>query len=380
MNPDYETLKLIWWVFIGLLLIGFAITDGFDMGVGALLPFVGQTDEERRVLLNAVGPTWESNQVWLVTAGGALFAAWPQVYATSFSGFYFALILVLFALFLRPVGFDYRSKLSDPAWRSFWDWGLFTGSVIPATVFGIAFGNVLQGVPFYFDSDLRSYYNGTLLELFNPFALLCGTVSLSMMVMHGAVYLQIKSEDPINKRCKTAVLLSAAFLSSVFAVCGLLIALYVKGFRITAIGDTATALSPVGKTVSVASGAWMDNYMSMNYLWLLPASVFGFLAVTVILSRINRPGGAFISSSLALAGIICTAGFSMYPFILPSSQEPSHSLTIWDACSSELTLKALFWATLIFLPVVIAYTSWVYRVMRGKVTVEHIQSNRHSAY
>jgi cytochrome d ubiquinol oxidase subunit II len=174
MTIDYYTLKLIWWLFVGVLLIGFALLGGFDLGVGTLLPFVGRTDTQRRVILNAIGPTWEGNQVWFITAGGALFAAWPMVYATAFSGFYWALLLVLFALFFRPVGFEYRSKVEDPRWRSAWDWGLFVGGSVPALVFGVAFGNLLQGVPFHFDVFLRSYYTGSFWGLLNPFALLAG--------------------------------------------------------------------------------------------------------------------------------------------------------------------------------------------------------------
>jgi len=171
---DYETLKLIWWVLISVLLIGFVITDGFDMGVGALLPVIGKTDEERRMMINSIAPHWEGNQVWLVLAAGAIFAAWPTVYATSFSGFYVAMMLTLFALFFRPVGFDYRSKLADSRWRSSWDWGIFAGSTVPPIVFGIAFGNLLQGVPFTLDVYLRSTYHGSFFGLLNPFALLVG--------------------------------------------------------------------------------------------------------------------------------------------------------------------------------------------------------------
>src|SRR6516165_921644 len=186
---DYETLKVIWWLFIGVLLIGFAVTDGFDLGIGTLLPFLGRNDEERRVMLNSVGPTWEGNQVWFITAGGAIFAAWPVVYATAFSGFYVALILTLFALFFRPVGFEYRSKLADPRWRNAWDWALFVGGAVPALIFGVAFGNLLQGVPFHFDADQRVFYTGSFWGLLNPFALLAGVVSLAMLAMHGAIFL-----------------------------------------------------------------------------------------------------------------------------------------------------------------------------------------------
>ncbi|MGD9298976.1 MAG: cytochrome d ubiquinol oxidase subunit II, partial [Thiohalocapsa sp.] len=171
---DYEILKLVWWLLVGVLFIGFAVTDGMDMGVGTLLPFLGKNDAERRVIINTVGPHWDGNQVWLITAGGAIFAAWPLVYGAAFSGFYFAMLLALFALFFRPVGFDYRSKIENKAWRNAWDWGLFIGGAVPALVFGIAFGNLLQGVPFHLDELLRPYYTGSFFALLNPFALLAG--------------------------------------------------------------------------------------------------------------------------------------------------------------------------------------------------------------
>jgi cytochrome bd ubiquinol oxidase subunit II len=380
MSLDYETLKLVWWLFIGLLLIGFAIMDGFDMGVGTLLPFVGRTDEERRVLLNAIGPTWEGNQVWFVTAGGALFAAWPLVYATAFSGLYFALLLVLFALFLRPVGFDYRSKLPDPRWRSAWDWGLFIGGAVPAVLFGVAFGNLLQGVPFHFDADLRSYYTGSFWGLLNPFALLAGIVSLSMLVMHGAVYLQMRTEAAIAERCKKAIAIFAGIFLISFAAAGLWTAFGIDGYSITSIGALDADPNPLRKTVEQSTGAWLHNYALFAWLWLIPTLVFVMTLLVVLLSRIGRPGIAFIGSSVAVACVILTAGFSMYPFLLPSSSVPSNSLTIWDSSSSFTTLKIMFWATLFFLPIVIAYTSWVYRVLRGKITVQEIRDNQHTAY
>ena len=184
---DYEFLRFIWWLLIGVLLIGFAVTDGFDMGVGALLKIVGKTDNERRVMINAVAPHWDGNQVWLITAGGALFAAWPPVYATSFSGFYLAMILTLVALYMRPIGFDYRSKLDSPRWRSNWDWALTFGSSVPPIIFGVAFGNLLIGVPFHFDELLRIIYTGSFFALLNPFCV---------------VGWRIKSSDVRQPRCR----------------------------------------------------------------------------------------------------------------------------------------------------------------------------------
>ena len=206
---DYESLRLIWWILVAVLLVGYAIMDGFDLGVGTLLPFVAKTDIERRVLINAIGPTWDGNQVWLVLGAGAIFAAWPAIYATAFSGMYVAMLVVLFALFLRPVGFDYRSKIESPIWRTTWDYALFLGGMVPAVVIGVAYGNFLQGVPFHFDETFRSFYTGGFIDLLNPFALLAGFVSLSMLVMHGATFLLIKTEGVIQFRALKASRIAA---------------------------------------------------------------------------------------------------------------------------------------------------------------------------
>jgi cytochrome d ubiquinol oxidase subunit II len=377
---DYETLKLIWWLFVGVLLIGFAITDGFDLGVGTLLPFLGKSDSERRVIINSIGPTWDGNQVWFITAGGAVFAAWPAVYAAAFSGFYIALLLVLFALFFRPVGFDYRSKIDDPRWRNAWDWALFAGGSVPALVFGVAFGNLLQGVPFQYDDVLRPTYTGSFFGLLNPFALLTGVVSLSMLVTHGAVYLQLRTEGVIYQRAKTAVKIFSVILIAAFALAGIWVAAGIDGFRILNMPAADAMPNILGKEVVQEAGAWFYNYSSYPWQILAPVLGFGGAMAALLLSHKDKPGTAFIASSLMLSGVILTAGFAMFPFIMPSSTNPVSSLTVWDATSSHLTLQLMFWAVLIFLPIVLAYTAWVYRVMRGKVTEQHIEDNKHSAY
>uniref|UniRef100_UPI00046ED163 cytochrome d ubiquinol oxidase subunit II n=1 Tax=Salinivibrio costicola TaxID=51367 RepID=UPI00046ED163 len=217
---DYEMLRLIWWALIGVLLIGFTVTDGFDMGVGALLTLIGKTDSERRVMINSVAPHWEGNQVWLVTAGGALFAAWPLVYAVSFSGFYIAMVLTLAALFFRPMGFDYRSKIDDKRWRTAWDWGLVAGGFIPPVIFGVAFGNLLQGVPFQLSELLIPTYTGSFFALLNPFALVCGLVSLFMVVLQGATWLQMKTTDALHVRARNVAQLCALLTTVLFVAAG----------------------------------------------------------------------------------------------------------------------------------------------------------------
>jgi cytochrome d ubiquinol oxidase subunit II len=380
MFIDYETLKLIWWLFVGVLLIGFALLGGFDLGVGTLLPFVGRTDAQRRVVLNAIGPTWEGNQVWFITAGGALFAAWPMVYATAFSGFYWAMLLVLFALFFRPVGFEYRSKVEDRRWRSTWDWGLFVGGAVPALVFGVAFGNLLQGVPFHFDEFLRSYYTGSFWGLLNPFALLTGVVSLTMLVFHGAIYLQMRTEDDIQARSRQAATVFGLLFLAAFGLAGVWQAYGIEGFRILTMPDPGSVMTPLDKTVEVAPGAWLTNFSRYPWMMAAPAVVFLGGVLAVLLSRANRPGLGFVCSGSALAGVILTAGFAMFPFIMPSSTHPNNSLTAFDATSSHRTLMLMFGAVVIFLPIVLAYTSWVYSVLRGKSTEENIRTNTHSAY
>jgi cytochrome d ubiquinol oxidase subunit II len=377
---DYETLKLIWWLFIGVLLIGFAVMDGFDMGVAAWLPFLGKTDEERRVIINAVGPTWEGNQTWLITAGGAIFAAWPLVYAAAFSGLYIALMLVLFALFFRPVGFDFRSKLSNPRWRNCWDWALFAGGAIPALVFGVAFGNLFIGLPFHYDNTLRSFYTGSFWALLNPFAILCGIVSLTMLMMHGAVYLQLRTDGVVQDRAQKAALVTGIVCAVSFALAGIWIAYGIDGYHITSMQDFNVALNPLAKTVEKYTGAWLGNYHTYPWMILAPIASFAGIALTLMSVRFKNELAAFMFSSIAISGIILTAGFSMFPFIMPSSTDPISSLTIWDATSSKKTLGIMFVVTIIFLPLIMAYTAWVYRVLRGKVTTQSIKDNTHTAY
>ncbi|KIZ47656.1 MULTISPECIES: cytochrome d ubiquinol oxidase subunit II [Rhodopseudomonas] len=381
---DYETLKLLWWMIVGVLLMGFAITDGMDMGVGTLLPFVGRTDVERRIAINTVGPHWDGNQVWFITAGGAIFAAWPAVYAAAFSGFYMAMLLVLFALFFRPVGFDYRSKIENPTWRNAWDWGLFAGGAIPALIFGVAFGNLLQGVPFWLDEFLRAHYQGALLTallpLLNPFALLAGIISLLMLTVHGGTWLQLRSSGAVASRARAAVMMFAPVVTVAFALAGIWLWLGIDGYRIVTEPAHGAASNPLLKEVVRAPGAWLDVYGRLPVAMIVPA--LGLLGplLTAGLAAVRRPGLAFVTSAFGMIGIIGTAGLSMFPFIMPSSINPNSSLTIWDAASSHLTLTVMFWAVVIFLPIVLAYTIWCYANMWGRVTGEEIEARAHSAY
>ena len=377
---EYLTLKLIWWLFVCVLLIGFVVMDGFDMGVAVLLPFLARNDDQRRVMINAIAPTWEGNQVWFITAAGAVFAAWPMVYATAFSGLYWALLLALFALFLRPVGFDYRSKVSDPRWRNAWDWGLFVAGVVPALVFGVAFGNLLQGVPFEFDAFMRSTYTGSFWQLLNPFALLAGVVSLTMLVMHGAVFMQLRTEGELNEKARKAVRLFGIIFIVAFIGAGIWQYNAIDGYRIVSMPDPGTLLTPLDKTVEVVSDGWTRNYAEHPLTLGAPVAVFAGALLAIILSAAGRPAIAFILSGVSLAGVIMTVALSMFPFVMPSISVPNASLTAYDAVSSHRALNLMFIAVVIFLPIVILYTSWAYRVMRGKITEKKIQEETHSVY
>ena len=377
---DYEFLRFIWWLLIGVLFIGFAITDGFDMGVGALLKVVGKNDTERRVMINVVAPHWDGNQVWLITAGGALFAAWPPVYATAFSGFYLAMMLTLAALFMRPIGFDYRSKLENPAWRSNWDWALTFGSAVPPIIFGVAFGNLLQGVPFHFDELLRIKYTGSFFALLNPFALLVGVLSLLMFVSQGAAYLQMKTEGDILKRSQTVGLIAGLGAAVLFVLAGVWLNAGIDGYVVTSALDSNAINNAVSKTVEVRSGAWLQNYASYPLLWLAPVLGVAAFALSGLLSKAGKGALAFLMTSLGQAGVILTCGISMFPFVMPSSSMPNHSLTMWDATSSELTLKIMFFVACVFVPIVLGYTIWSYIKMFGRLNEQQIRDNSHSLY
>ncbi len=377
---DYPTLKIIWWLLVGVLLVGFAVMDGHDMGVGTLLPFVGRSDLERRVVINTVGPHWDGNQVWFITGGGAIFAAWPVVYATAFSGFYWAMLAVLWALFFRPVGFDYRSKIGDARWRSTWDWGLFVGGAVPPLIFGVAFGNLFQGVPFSFDPNMISTYTGSFWQLLNPFALLCGLVSTAMITLHGAVYLVHRTEGVVQARARRAAMIFGGLLLLTFSAAGLWLARGIDGYAITSAIDPAVAASPITKTVVRTAGGWMANYGRAPLTMILPSLAYLGTVAALVLLAAGRTGLAFIASALAITGVIGTAGATLFPFIMPSSSVPGDSLTIWDSASSHLTLAIMLVATVIFMPLIIVYTGWAYRVMAGKVTAAYVREHEHEAY
>ncbi|UPS15340.1 cytochrome d ubiquinol oxidase subunit II [Vibrio alginolyticus] len=376
---DYEILRLIWWVLIGVLLVGFAVTDGFDMGVGALVPIIGKNDTQRRVMINSIAPHWDGNQVWLITAGGALFAAWPLVYATSFSGFYLAMILTLAALWLRPLGLDYRSKIEDPKWRNTWDICISISGFVPPIIFGVAFGNLLQGVPFQLSEFLMPTYHGSFFGLLNPFALLCGLVSLFMILMQGSTWLQMKTTGEVHVRARNVSQLAGLLTVAAFVAAGFWIQ-NIDGYVIVGGIDTNAASNPLNKEVIREAGAWMKNFENYPLLWAAPVLGVAMPLLAVLASRLEKCAISFITSSLGVAGVIFTAGFAMFPFIMPSDLMPSHSLTMWDATSSELTLNLMTGVAFVMVPIILGYTSWTYYKMFGRLDDQYIEDNKNSLY
>ncbi len=371
---DYEGLRVIWWGLTGILLIAFAVMDGFDLGSAALLPFVARTDSERRVVINSIGPFWEGNQVWFVLGGGAMFAAWPLLYATAFSTLYLALFLVLLALILRPVAIVYRSKLSDQRWRSGWDWVLFGSGALTALLFGVAFGNLFLGVSFAFDSDLRSHPAITLFGLLSPFALFVGLVSLTMLVLHGATWLAMKTQGPVAERAARIVPFAALAYAVLFTLAGIWL-MSVDGYRITSLLPHDGPSNPLLKTVAQVRGGWFANFDAHMLYWVVPGLAYVAAAVAGLA---RRAGIAFIASAAVCVFTVATAGVALFPFLLPSASAPDSSLTVWDASSTRTTLMTMLVVTLVMLPVIVLYTAWIHRVLRGRVHADHL--DEHGSY
>jgi cytochrome d ubiquinol oxidase subunit II len=370
---EYETLRVVWWLILGALLIGFAVMDGFDLGVAALLRVLAREDDERRALLETVEPVWEGNQVWFILGGGAVFAAWPLVYAAAFSGLYAAMFLLLLAFIVRPVGFGYRNKIADPRWRDAWDWVITVSGLVPALVFGVAFGNLFLGLPFRFDADMRLIYEGGFFGLLTPFALLTGLVSIAMLLAHGAAYAALKTDDVIARRARRCLRSAALAFLALYLAAGAWLAAGVEGLAITVPASHDGPSNPLLKQV-VAQGHWYAAFAAHPAFWLAPIAALLAAIAAPALSARQRDGSAFVATAVLCTTTILSAGFALFPFLMPSRLDPDSSLTIWDASSSRHTLVLMLVAVIVLLPLVVAYTGWVYRVLRGRVTLEHVRS------
>lgn len=375
---DYDILRVIWWLILGFLCCGFAVMDGFDLGIAMLLPYAGKTDGERRIILNTIGPVWEGNQVWFILGGGAIFAAWPLVYAVAFSGLYMAMFLILWALILRPVGFKFRSKLPHPQWRQLWDICLCISGAVPTFVFGVAVGNAMIGVPFYFDQSLHCFYTGSFFELLSAFPILCGVLSVTMFWQHGSLYLALKAPSSLAER----VLKTLPFTTLVWLICFSIGGVYASG---TLTGYTLQpgyimdgASNPLYKEVIMIPGGWLKNYYNYPILFIIPGIAYLSVLLTWHLTYTSKIRGAFIFNGLAIIGVIMTVGTAMFPFILPSSLHTLSSLTVWDASASHLTLFIMLIAVIIFMPIILLYTRWVYKVLAGPITEESVKQEMNS--
>jgi len=373
----YLFLKVVWWLIVGVVLIGVGAMVGMDMGVGTLLRYVGRTDVERRVALNIVGPHWEGNQVWFILGGGGLFAAFPLIYSTAFSGFYIVMLLLLWSMIVRPLAFEYRSKLPGVVWRNTWDWMLFVSGFLPMLVFGAAIGNVLQGVPYHLSWNMTSYYTGSFIGLFNPFAILCGLLSVAMACYMGAATIHNGTDGVIGDRARKAGQVSGTIAFLLFAIGGFWLHRMV-GFVLTAGPSPAAVQTPLQQSVVVQGGAWLTNFNTHPVLWVLP--VLALLALFVGAIALGRQKGyvAWWLGLVVWAGMLGSVGAAMFPFMLPSSTNPSQSLTIWNASSSELTLGWMLGFAAVFVPLIIWYTSWCFYVMRGKVSAEDVAADDHA--
>ncbi len=337
---SFEALAQTWGFLLGVLLIGYAILDGFDLGVGILHPFVPRGDREKRLALNSIGPLWDGNEVWLVTFGGALFAAFPEAYASAFSAFYLPFMLLLVALIFRAVSIEFRSKMESPRWRAGWDLGFAGSSLLATFLFGVAVGNVMRGIPL----DERGDFVGSLGGLLNPYALLTGALAVSLFAMHGAVYLILKTEDDLQRRAR------AWFWRCFFVFA----ALY---------------LLASGATWILVPDA-VANLRHAPWLWIVP--VLNALAVADIPRRVHqdRPAAAFLSSSATIAALVFLFSVAMYPHLLRSFPWPEHGLTLFNAASSPKTLGIMLAIAAAGMPLVLTYTVIIYRTYRGKVVLD----------
>jgi len=373
----YLILKVVWWLLLGVLLMGLAIMVGMDMGVGTILRWVGRTDSERRVALNIIGPHWDGNQVWFILGGGAIFAAWPIVYATAFSGLYVVMLILLWSMIVRPLGFEYRSKLQSPTWRNAWDWSLFVSGFVPMLVFGAAIGNALQGFPFHFEWNLTSFYTGSFIALFNPFAILCGLLSVALSVYMGCAMLMIRGEGELYTRAKELLGKSAQAALVLFTLGGLWV-IFIEGYNLVQSPDPAIAQTPLQQEVERGRGDWLNNFFAQPLLLLIPVLTYAGLYFGRQNAMRDRTQVAWWLGAVSWIGVIGTVGAAMFPFMMPSSTEPSVSLTVWNASSSERTLLWMLGFTVVFMPLILWYTSWAFWVMRGKVSAAHVEADDHA--
>ena len=380
---DYETLRVLWWAILGVLLIGLAIMDGFDMGVAFLNPLLGRKDIENRQIINTMAPFWDGNQVWLILGGGAIFAAFPAIYAASFSGFYLAMLLVLLSLILRPVSIEFRDKFVSMFGRRTFDWTLFASGLVPPLVFGVAFGNLFLGVPFYLDDMhmphyVDSYFGG-FFHLLSPFALLTGIVSVVMFATHGAVFLTAKLDGVVHRRALYVAQGGLIVWLVLFLIGGLWVG-HLGGYVVASPLNLNGPSDPTIKAVAIVQGAWLKNFGAYPLLYIVPGLAIVGCFMTSLLLGLKRYALAFATSGTMVGFTIMTAGVALFPFMMTSSIMPAHSFTVWDSTSSQLTLWLMLIAALIFVPIILTYTSWSFHKLREIIRTEDIDAGKDFFY
>jgi cytochrome d ubiquinol oxidase subunit II len=378
MILDYATLKLCWFCLIAVLFVGFAITGGSDLGVCALLPMMGKTDNERRVVLNSIGPTWEGNQVWFITAVGAIFAAWPLVYAALFSSLYGLIFILLIPLILRPPGLDYRSKLKHTAWRKMWDFSLFFSGSLPILFFGIIIANLFLGISFYYDSDLLPHNRTLFLNLFNSYTLFLSLNTACLLLLQGTLFLQNKTTEILYHRAKKIAKIFSVIFLITFPIIWYWTVYIIPGFAIISIPASHTSITPLAKTCTQAIGLWQTHYQTTTLGYFIPLTVMLTVSLAWICSALNCAKLALFFNSTAIAATLATWGFTLFPFIVPSAILPNHSLTLWDAAASPRTLMWMLVVAIVFLPIILGYTLWAFRVMRGVITTNTMAKQPHA--
>ena len=379
---EYSVLKILWWMIIGLVLILYGTTAGYDLGITTLIPFL-KKESHKRLVLNISAPTWDGNQTWIVFAGGGLFVVWPIVYSLSFSGFYAAILMILWPFFLRPLGYDYRNKIDSPTWRRCWDWGLFISSFLPVFIFGVVFGNLLQGIPFHFDHYMMmEFYTGNFGGLMNPFGILCGLVSASMIIMHGASWVARRSRADLNTLARKIQFFFAWLTAILFIISGWWLMTRVSGYTLVDQAASPT-LHPFANVVTHHAHAWTDDYASSPWKYYPVVIAFCALFCTLLFNRLQRFVAAFWASVMSVAGIIATAGATLFPFLMPSSTNLNESLTVWNAVSSQYALNIMLYVCVVLMFIVLAYKIFAFKAAWGSVQSigeEDLDKNKHTFY
>ncbi len=356
---DYTLLKLIWWGIIGCIFILYSTTAGFDYGVTLIMPFL-RSEDNRRLALAASMPTWDGNLTWIVFAGGALFVVWPVVYATAFSGLYFAFFVVLWTMYFRPPGFDYRDRIDNPIWRRCWDFGLFISSLVPVAVFGIGMGNCFLGFPFHFDPfTMRDTYTGSFSDLFTGFTVLCAVVSLCMIVMHGSAYLQRRVEGALQNTARKLHLIFALLTFVFFTIALILVSMKMPGYHLISSPPHPT-VTPLDNVVKFEPLGWANSFADNSWKIYPLMLTYAAFIITLWSSFLRAYATCFWSSACFIGGMICAAGSTLFPFIMASSTYPNQSLTVFNATSSEYSLRIMLYVGVVLFVVILCYKIFAY--------------------